>query len=301
MRSCWRLAAVLLGTFTVGGALVACGGPSQNPFADDGASLSVASTATGGGGASTASSNAGGSGNASSGTAGAPVLDAGSSSGGAAGSVSAPTPPGGMASGGSDGAAGSAGSGAALPTAVLAPTSSCYGKLRVPDPVVSDCELNGVKGWFGYVNDTRVVPVALHPGANGTQTAAEFKGQQADISGVGISLFCDDVTRYAGVSFWAKGNGGEHLRFLAAVPGTDAAIGRGDCVPAQMTCNDHPGKPFELAAGWNQYTVRWDELKQIGWGSPASFDGVINSLLWINDGPVMSFDFAIDEVQLIEP
>jgi hypothetical protein len=291
MRSCWRLAAVLLGTFTVSQTLLACGGPSQNPFDDGGASLLLGGSVSSAGVAGTPPSSAAGSGNAP--TAGTPVSDAGASSGGAAGSVSTPLPMGGMAATGGNGAAG------APPSAVVEPTSACYAKLHVPDTLLSDCEQSGVQGWFGYVNDAKVLPVALHPGANGTQTAAELQGQQAHDSGLGISLFCDDVTRYSGISFWAFGNGGEHVRFLAAVPGSDAAVGRGDCVPSQMTCNDHPGKSFELKAGWNQYTVLWDELKQAGWGSPAAFAGVINSVLWINDGPVETLHLAIDEVRLM--
>ena len=50
---------------------------------------------------------------------------------------------------------------------------------------------------------------------------------------------------------------------------------------------------------WKQYTVAWDELEQYGWGEPATFAGIANSLLWINDGPVESFEFAVDEVRLV--
>ena len=67
-----------------------------------------------------------------------------------------------------------------------------------------------------------------------------------------------------------------------------------------MKCNDHPGKALELKAGWAQYSVAWYELAQYGWGEPAKFAGVVNSLLWINDGSVDSFDFAIDQVTLLE-
>jgi hypothetical protein len=66
-----------------------------------------------------------------------------------------------------------------------------------------------------------------------------------------------------------------------------------------VKCNDHPGKAFVLESKWKQYTVTWSELKQYGWGEPATFGGVANSLLWINDGPVQSFDFAVDQVRLV--
>lgn len=84
-----------------------------------------------------------------------------------------------------------------------------------------------------------------------------------------------------------------------AIPQTDALPGRGDCNPKTVKCNDHPGKPIVLESTWQQYFVAWSELKQAGWGEPAEFHGVANSLLWTNDGSVQSFDFAVDEVRLV--
>jgi hypothetical protein len=51
---------------------------------------------------------------------------------------------------------------------------------------------------------------------------------------------------------------------------------------------------------WTLYSVRWDELEQLGWGEPATFAGVVSSLLWINDGPVDSFELELDEVRLFK-
>ncbi len=117
---------------------------------------------------------------------------------------------------------------------------------------------------------------------------------------MGLSLFCDDVSAFDGISFWAKGRGDDHVRFLIAIPATDAKPGRGDCNPDQVKCNDHPGKALILSSDWAEYTVTWDELAQYGWGEPATFAGIANSLLWINDGPVQSFDFSVDDVKLIK-
>jgi hypothetical protein len=199
---------------------------------------------------------------------------------------------------GSGGVAGAGGAGGSGAIAIVDPSSACFGQTLVPAALLADCE-GGMKGWFGYVGNSSLAVSEVHPGADSSATAADFQGGQASSSGMGISLFCDDVSSYAGISFWAKGQGGEHLRFLVAIPATDAKAGRGDCDPAKVKCNDHPGKAFDLKAEWTQYTVTWDELEQYGWGEPATFAGIANSLLWINDGPVDSFDFAVDEVELV--
>jgi hypothetical protein len=167
----------------------------------------------------------------------------------------------------------------------------------VPAPLVSDFE-QGSERWFAYVDAHEVAVGEQHPGAAGSQSAARFAGGEAAAAGIGIGMFCDDVSSFDGVSFWAKGHGGERLRFLVAIPATDATPGRGDCDAQHVECNDHPGVGITLGSEWTHYTVSWSELEQYGWGEPASFAGIANSLLWINDGPVDAFEFAIDEVRL---
>ena len=278
---------------------VSCGGPSLDPFAP-GAALgggaganSTLTAAVGGGGTTGAVSGSddagrpgsgavGGSsdGGAPSGSAGTPAEQAGS----------APMPWGGESGNGAGGAGGTG--------VVVDPDSACFGHTLVPPVLLADAEA-GLKGFFAYVGSSSAPLSLVHPGAANTSAAIDFHGGKADSSGMGVGMFCDDVSSFAGVSFWAKGRGGEHLRFLVAIPATDATKGRGDCDPAQVKCNDHPGKALVLSNEWKQYTVAWNELQQYGWGEPATFGGIANSLLWINDGPVDSFDFVVDEVTLV--
>ncbi|HEY1536095.1 MAG TPA: hypothetical protein VGF76_18875 [Polyangiaceae bacterium] len=162
--------------------------------------------------------------------------------------------------------------------------------------LLADSEAN-LNGWFAFVDAVQTEVVAAHPGADNTNTAVEFRGGHAVSSGMGWGLFCSDVSRYSGVSFWAKGRGGDHIRFQVAVPATDGQPGRGDCL---AECNDHPGESLVLTNAWKQYTVHWDELHQEGWGARGNFAGIANSLLWINDGAVDSFDFEVDQVSLVK-
>jgi hypothetical protein len=95
---------------------------------------------------------------------------------------------------------------------------------------LSDVE-SGTVDWFAYVDGEDAALEEVSPGADGSASALLFAGGQAFESGVGIGMFCDDVSAFSGVGFWARGRGGEHIRFLAAIPATDATEGRGDCDP----------------------------------------------------------------------
>ncbi len=220
--------------------------------------------------------NAGGSASAGAGAGGSP-----SSVGGASGSSGAPSNLG-----------GSGGTGPIV-------TGACASRLVQPPALVADFE-QGVAGWLGYTDNNPALVVSIQPGAHGTQHAADFSGGAAKISGMYFQMPCRDVSEFDGIAFWGKSDGNSHVRFLAVIPATDPTANIGDCDPMQEVCSDHPGKAFVFSSEWTQYYAAWSDLKQLGFGAKASFGGVINALLWINDGPVDHFDFAIDEVSFYQ-
>jgi hypothetical protein len=173
----------------------------------------------------------------------------------------------------------------------------CKGKLVKASALIEDFE-HGVNGWATYLDDQFGAPTSTAPGAALTGLAATFSGGQADISGLFKNLRCTDVSAFTGISFWAKGRGGDHVRFLAVIPATQPTTEGGDCDDASEVCWDHPGKLLVLSDHWQQYRVAWKDLEQYGWGTPATFGDVLSALLWINDGPVAAFEFSIDQVQL---
>ena len=272
--------------------------------------FTVAGTSGGGSGAS--AGGAGGAGDATSGGSGGAVASAGTTAGagesasaGAGGSAGHgvtmnPMPP---AAGGTAGegplSTGGGGSGPVIPPLVgpLQVDGVCKGKVVLAPAPVDDFE-QGMNGWATYVDDQFGAPTLSAPGAALTGHAATFRGGTAKVSGVYHDQRCNDVSAFTGISFWAKGRGGDHVRFLAVIPATQPVADGGDCDNAAMSCWDHPGHLFELSNQWQQYHVAWKDLAQYGWGTPATFAGVINSLLWINDGPVDSFEFSIDQVHL---
>ena len=173
----------------------------------------------------------------------------------------------------------------------------CKGKVVLAAASIDDFE-QGMNGWATYIDDQFGAPVLSAPGAALSGHAATFSGGTANVSGVYHPQRCNDVSAFTGISFWAKGRGGDHVRFLAVIPATQPQLEGGDCDPASATCWDHPGHLFELSDHWQQYHVAWQDLAQYGWGTPATFGGVLNSVLWINDGPVGSFELSLDEVRL---
>ena len=175
--------------------------------------------------------------------------------------------------------------------------SACDGQLVKPEALIADFEA-GVQGWSGYLGTAPYGVYATQPGATSTQQALRFSGGKAKTSGFFRLLPCRDVSDFDGIQFWARGKGGDAVRFLAVIPGTDPTVGVGDCHEPPMKCSDHPGKLFTLSNEWKLYQAPWSELKQYGWGTKANFYSVINAVLWINDGAVENFDFSIDEVTL---
>ncbi len=267
--------------------IVGCGTPSSTLFSSSGIAngsagqTALAGSANGGsvtsnGGASAGDSDAGGS------------VDHGGVSNAAGSSAAGAAAAGAPAAGGMSGTAG----------APPAQPSACDGKLVVPDALIADFE-DGVAGWSGYLGSNPAQVDIAHPGANNTGQALRFSGGNAATSGVFHRMLCSDVSGFDGIEFWAKGqDGGSHVRFLAVIPATDPIAGGGDCDGKAGQCSDHPGMLLMFNKQWELHRVAFADLKQYGWGAKASFNSVLNAVLWINDGPVQTFDFSIDEVAL---
>jgi hypothetical protein len=258
--------------------LLGCGAAEDSLFSTSGfAGASAAGEASAAG--ANHSSTAGAGGSASSGQP-IDLAGAASSLGGAAG-----------------GAAGAAGDGAGGTITALSVEGACQGKVVLAPALLADFE-HGVSGWSGYMGEHFGPLSSSAPGAALTGHAATFAGGAAQTSGMFRTLHCSDVSAYDGISFYAKGWGGDKVRFLASIPATDPIEDGGDCDEGSSVCWDHPGKLLVLSDQWQQYHVAWSELAQYGWGTKATFAGIVNALLWINDGPVNEFEFSIDQVRL---
>ncbi|HET7538747.1 MAG TPA: hypothetical protein VFK05_02710 [Polyangiaceae bacterium] len=106
---------------------------------------------------------------------------------------------------------------------------------------------------------------------------------------------CYDASAYAGVVFWARGRA--TLRVGVKMTQVVAEEFGGSCV---QDCYDSHGAVRALSKDWQHYEVRWEELRQSGFGMQLAFDP--HSLLSIefvvgaNQPP---FDYWIDDLSFL--
>ena len=180
-------------------------------------------------------------------------------------------------------------------------TGACATKVHtLVGNVIADFESGSLTDWYEYKDATAsstLNPIAIvMPGAAATTRAARLSGSgfQGFGAGLGVQLRCLDGTGHQGITFWAKGTAGTSntIALQVAIPATHAVADGGDCT---SKCYDHPSKKVLLGAAWQQYNVKFTDLAQAGFGTPATYDGIIMALNWVSiEGP--SVDFQIDEI-----
>ena len=182
------------------------------------------------------------------------------------------------------------------------PPSACTGKTRImttSDLFIADFEKSGLAGWYDYQANGALNLIALDaPGAIGTAHGGHLAASNLTLfgAGMGFGTSCWDTSALDGISFWAKGTAGSDnkFQFQVAIPQTHAVANGGDCV---AKCFDHPSKQLVLTPAWTQYVVPFNQLAQAGWGTPASYSGVIMALNWVSVDAA-SVDFWVDEIAL---
>lgn len=256
-------------------------------------------------GGSSGSGGAGQSGSA--GTGGAPSTG-GSSSGGTGGA--------GPSTGGSSG---SGGSGGQPPVEYKCADPLMIDDMEHPSRRSAICTTDGRSGgWFVYTDGTGTsdpppsdastppVPYTALETPRGSSTHAihlTASGQTEFGGGIGVSVAnggAFDASAYAGIQFWARGQGS--LRAEVATIDTQENTFGGACDPANGTCGDHYQVPFTLTSSWQQYTVLFAELRQRGFGVPAlSFFS--NEVMGVTFGwdAGTTLDLWIDDLRFLEP
>lgn len=156
----------------------------------------------------------------------------------------------------------------------------------------------------------------LTPPRNGSNHAIHSTGSgfpaydPSAAGGVGIALLGEfaaplDASMYTGVSFWAKGSSlTKGLRVVASL--TTVLETYCACEPVREAggtgCNDVPYKDVDITDSWAQYTVKWADFRQEGWGNPVATDprNLLN-FLFRNIAPAQggvsgTWDFWLDDV-----
>jgi endoglucanase len=160
--------------------------------------------------------------------------------------------------------------------------------------------------WFTSVDNegSSIVPGGNFkmsaPGRNGSKYAARMRGQAAT-SGFSVYVLMAfnladptgpyDASKYAGISFWAKGPA--HIRLK--VPDAYTAPGGGKC----KDCYNDFGIELALTSEWERYTIPFEWLsQQQGWGDPRpeiAANGLYG-IQWQFGSRGRSFDVWVDDI-----
>jgi hypothetical protein len=139
---------------------------------------------------------------------------------------------------------------------------------------------------------------ALIPGGRGTSryalhTSGGVFKKWGITGGFGLATpSCYDASVYDGVKFWAKGPG--RIVFTAKMTQVVALEDGGSC---RDNCYDVHRKSIVLTKRWTEYTVKWDELVQLGVGERVPFDPrSLHAMGFFVDGEDTPFDFWIDDL-----
>jgi hypothetical protein len=125
-------------------------------------------------------------------------------------------------------------------------------------------------------------------------------------AGIGFELFNQkayDLSRYAGITFWARRSPGAYNKVRFAVTDSATAPRGGQCheYADYSTCSDYFGSELSLSTEFRRYTLYWSDLTQQGWGDPRP-DSVNTSEIYgvrFQSDAVESFDFWVDDIALL--
>lgn len=115
-----------------------------------------------------------------------------------------------------------------------------------------------------------------------------------------------DLSKYAGISFWAKRGAEGTANLLLALPDRNTSPIGGVCDDANDLCHDDFGQLIQdLDTEFQQYTYRWSELNAQNW-SEADLEGIDTSQVYgvrfqTWDKDKAPFDYWIDDVALLCP
>jgi hypothetical protein len=148
----------------------------------------------------------------------------------------------------------------------------------------------------------------LEPARAGSHRAARSHGGGFTEwgAGIGFELYNQkayDLSRYAGITFWARRAPGTASALRFAVTDSATAPRGGKCrdFVDYSTCSDYFGVDLSLSTAFRRYSFTWEELSQEGWGEPHP-DSIATSEVYgvrFQADPIEDFDFWIDDIALL--
>lgn len=126
-------------------------------------------------------------------------------------------------------------------------------------------------------------------------------GMGFDLNAMGTTKTGYDASGYIGVTFWARIGKGTSAALRVNISDKDTAPDGKVCNDAKGKCNDHFGADLTLTESWKQYTLKFSELKQVGYGDV--FPKILTNALYgmsFAVGTKVSFDVWIDDLAFIK-
>jgi len=176
-----------------------------------------------------------------------------------------------------------------------------------------------VGAWYSYNDGTGTQTPA--DGADMTMTAIQpARGQSAfaassngsgftdwgagfgfDLNNAGTTRATYDASRFTGISFWAKAGAGSTTKMRFTIADDETAPDGGICQEALAECDDHFGANVILSEEWQNFSYRFSDLKQDGFGKafPALKPDKLYGIQFEAEATV-TFDFWIDDIAFVE-
>ena len=130
---------------------------------------------------------------------------------------------------------------------------------------------------------------------NGSGFTMWGAGMGLNLNSMGSTKSSYDASGYTGLTFWAMAAQGSTTSLRVSVPDADTTPEGGVC--AGDKCNDHIGTSIELGTSWKQYSLKFSDLKQEGFGQ--AFPEIKTSALYAISFSVTTnttFDVYIDDI-----
>ncbi len=151
------------------------------------------------------------------------------------------------------------------------------------------------------------VPADIPGGRAGSTKAQHTTGSGISTWGAGLafdlanaggtsSKTTYDASKYSGITFFAKASATLSLRVNLPTKGTDP-LG-GICTPSSK-CSDHNGSTISVGTSWAPVTLLFKDMKQLGWGMPATFDPKTVYAVQFQVDKGVAFDFWIDDIAFV--
>jgi len=157
--------------------------------------------------------------------------------------------------------------------------------------------------WAREIDEPRSAPALIPvPRPDATRTnrfAQHVKGGQLLDWGATVEVdfrpACYDASRYAGLSFQARGPGRIYIaaRERAVIPIAEG----GSC---ELDCHNPHVAKVELESSFRTYQIRWTELRQRGIGKPALDARHLHSLAFLIRAEDTPYDVWLDDVRFLQ-